>query len=58
MLESDASLMCELQGSCSTAKCPYLHVRHDPDTPVCRDFLAGFCPKGQPAATSTSQAGC
>ena len=40
--------MCHLflEGRCSAAACPYLHVQVSPSTPVCTAFVAGFCPRG------------
>ena len=35
-----------LEGRCSAAACPYLHVQVSPSTPVCTAFVAGFCPRG------------
>jgi hypothetical protein len=35
-----------LEGRCSAAVCPYLHVQVSPSTPVCTAFVAGFCPRG------------
>ncbi|KAK3265473.1 hypothetical protein CYMTET_25847 [Cymbomonas tetramitiformis] len=35
-----------LQGACSVAQCPYLHVNVDPAAPLCQAFLRGYCPKG------------
>lgn len=35
-----------LQGLCSKAECPYLHVNLDPAAPVCEAFLRGYCAAG------------
>lgn len=35
-----------VQGMCSNASCPYLHVNVSPDAPVCQDFQRGHCPLG------------
>ena len=35
-----------VQGACSSADCPYLHVNHGAGAPVCPAFLRGHCPKG------------
>ena len=35
-----------LEGLCSNPYCPYLHVNYGPDTPVCRAYLRGYCPRG------------
>jgi Zinc finger C-x8-C-x5-C-x3-H type (and similar) len=35
-----------LQGLCSQADCPYLHKYLGPKTPVCKDFMRGYCLRG------------
>lgn len=35
-----------MQGLCSKADCPYLHVNLDPAAPVCEAFLRGYCAAG------------
>jgi hypothetical protein len=34
------------RGVCTNSKCPYLHVRVNPNADVCQKFLDGFCPNG------------
>jgi hypothetical protein len=36
----------EREASCSNPLCPYPHIRHGAETPVCEDFARGFCPLG------------
>lgn len=35
-----------VQGACSKAECPYLHVNLEPAAPVCEAFLRGYCAAG------------
>ena len=35
-----------LEGTCTNERCPFRHVSVAPGAPVCRDFLQGFCPRG------------
>jgi len=35
-----------LQGKCNNSSCPYLHIKVAADAPPCKDFLAGYCPRG------------
>ena len=35
-----------LQGRCTAAGCPYLHVNLPPAAPACKRFLRGYCPAG------------
>ena len=48
-LLGDAAVMrCGLgvQGACSKAECPYLHINLDPAAAVCKAFLNGYCERG------------
>ena len=35
-----------MQGLCTAAECPYLHVNLSAGAPVCKAFLRGYCPAG------------
>ncbi|ORX93742.1 hypothetical protein K493DRAFT_34613 [Basidiobolus meristosporus CBS 931.73] len=36
------------KGKCTNQDCPYLHVKVNPDAPVCKAFLTeGYCPNGK-----------
>jgi hypothetical protein len=36
-----------LEGFCSSAECPFLHINFGADVPICKAYERGYCPEGQ-----------